>query len=173
MQSINRGLGIVTKFFIGISAVMVIVMALVTTYSVVRRYVFSSPDNNAFLAICIVTLTFAVFSWAEVQRLRKHIVVDYFSHRFSVTFRGILENIIAPVLGLVFISVLAWKNWTAAAFAWEIGEKTVTNIVLPVFPFRVMITFGVILVGVVLLSQMVTYLAALRYGMVRKKQEQT
>jgi TRAP-type mannitol/chloroaromatic compound transport system permease small subunit len=170
LQSFNRGLEIVTRFFISISAVMVVVMALVTTYSVIRRYVFSSPDNNAFLAICIVTLTFAVFSWAEVQRLRKHIVVDYFSDRFSKRIQDVLQNIITPILGLLFIGVLAWKNWTAAAFAWEIGEKTVTNIVLPVFPFRVMITFGVIMVGVVLLAQLATYLVALGYSATHSKQ---
>jgi TRAP-type mannitol/chloroaromatic compound transport system permease small subunit len=71
------------------------------------------------------------------------------------------------------LQVLAWKNWTAAAFSLQIGERTVTNIVLPVFPFRVMITFGVILVGVVLIVQLLTYLAALRYAVLHEKPKQT
>jgi len=170
LKALNRWLERLTKFFVTISAIMVILMALATTYAVIRRYVFGSPDNNAFLAICIITLTFVVFSWAEVQRLKRHIVVDYFSDRFSKNIKNILENIITPILGLFFCGVLAWKNWTAAAFSLQIGENTITNTVLPVFPFRVMITFGVMLVCVVLLTQFLTYLVSLRYSMIRKKQ---
>jgi TRAP-type mannitol/chloroaromatic compound transport system permease small subunit len=173
LKALNRWLERITRFFITISALMVILMALTTTYAVIRRYIFGKPDNNAFLAICIITLIFAVFSWAEVQRLKRHIVVDYFSDRFSPNIKDILENIITPILGLFFCGVLAWKNWTAAAFSLKIGESTVTNTVLPVFPFRVMITFGVMLVCVVLLTQFVTYLVSLRYRMVRNKQQHT
>jgi TRAP-type mannitol/chloroaromatic compound transport system permease small subunit len=168
-QSLNRWMGAVTRFFVGISAVMVILMALATTYSVVRRYLLSSPDNNAFLSICIITLVFAVFSWAEVQRLRKHIVVDYFSDRFNPRIQEILQNIVTPILGLLFCSVLAWKNWAGMVFAYQITQRTVTNIAIPVYPLRVMITFGVILLGLVLLVQLATYLAMLWYRMVHKQ----
>jgi TRAP-type mannitol/chloroaromatic compound transport system permease small subunit len=160
-RGFNRWLKAVTKFFCYISAFMVIIMSLVTTYGVLRRYLFNSPDNNAYLTICIVTLFFAVFSWAEIQRQKKHIVVDYFSHRFSRKIRDILEYVVAPVLGLLFCGVLTWKNWSSAVFSFEISEHTTTAIALPVYPLKLVITFGCIMICLVLLTQMINYFVAL------------
>jgi TRAP-type mannitol/chloroaromatic compound transport system permease small subunit len=140
---------------------MVIIMSLVTTYGVLRRYLFNSPDNNAYLTICVVTLFFAVFSWAEIQRQKKHIVVDYFSNRFSHKTKDILEYVIAPVLGLLFCGVLVWKNWSSALFSFEISEHTTTVIAIPVYPLKFIITFGCVLICLVLLSQMINYFVAL------------
>jgi TRAP-type mannitol/chloroaromatic compound transport system permease small subunit len=160
-KGFNRGLSAVTKFCCYISAFMVIIMAVVTTYGVIRRYVFSSPDNNAYLTICVVTLFFAVFSWAEIQRQRKHIVVDYFSNRFSNRMKLALENIVSPILGLLFCGVLTWKNWSSAMFSYDIQEHTTTSIALPVYPLKLVITFGCALISLVLITQMINYFVSL------------
>jgi C4-dicarboxylate transporter, DctQ subunit len=158
---INHWLEIVTRFCAYISAIMVILMSFVTTYAVIRRYVFQHADNNAFLAICVITLFFAAFAWAEIQRQKKHIVVDYFSDRYKPTFKEILNNIISPVFGLVFCVVLLWKNISGALFSMDIGETTLTMITLPVFPLKLTIIIGVLLLCLVLILQIVTYTTVL------------
>jgi TRAP-type mannitol/chloroaromatic compound transport system permease small subunit len=159
LRQINRWLEIVTKLCAYISAIMVILMSLVTTYGVIRRYVFQHADNNAFLVICIVMLFFAAFSWSEIQRQKRHIVVDYFSDKFKPSFKELLDNVISPVFGLIFCVVLLWKNISGALFSLQIGEKTLTNIPLLVFPLKLSIIIGVSLLCLVLILQIVTYIA--------------
>jgi TRAP-type mannitol/chloroaromatic compound transport system permease small subunit len=173
LRFINHWLEILTRFLATISAVMVILMALVTTYSVIRRYVFQHADNNAFLAICVITLLFATLAWAEIQRQKKHIVVDYFSHRFSKITGEIITNIISPVFGLIFCVILLWKNVTGAMFSLEIGEVTLTNFVLPVFPLKVIIIIGVSFLCLVLLFQIITFAVLLWNRAARNKQRLT
>jgi TRAP-type mannitol/chloroaromatic compound transport system permease small subunit len=172
LQLINRWLEISTRFLAYISAIMVILMALITTYSVVRRYLFQDADNNAFLAICVITLFFASFSWAEIQRQKRHIVVDYFSDRFSENVKEIILDALSPVFGLIFCVILLWKNVAGALFSLEIGERTLTSIALPVFPLKVVIIIGVALLCLVLLLQLINYLAVLWTRVARKKQHQ-
>jgi TRAP-type mannitol/chloroaromatic compound transport system permease small subunit len=172
LQLVNLWLGYSTRFCAYISAVMIILMALITTYSVIRRYLFHDADNNAFLAICVITLFFASFSWAEIQRQKRHIVVDYFSDRFSQNVKEIILDAISPLFGLVFCVILLWKNVAGALFSLDIGEVTLTSIALPVFPLKVAIIIGVTLLCLVLFSQLVNYLALLWTRLAGKKQQQ-
>jgi TRAP-type C4-dicarboxylate transport system permease small subunit len=146
-------------------------MAIITTYGVVRRYVFHNADNNAYLAICTLTLICVVLSWAEIQRLHRHIVVDYLSHRFPPTVKEVLHNLLAPILGLLFCGTLAWKSWTSAAFSARVGEHTITNIRVPVVYLKAFIVAGVMLLCLVLLVELISYLALLLRRVTHKKDQ--
>jgi TRAP-type mannitol/chloroaromatic compound transport system permease small subunit len=100
-------------------------------------------------------LACSVLALAKITRLNRNIVVDFFGQYFHPKARMVINNIIAPVLGLVFCIPLAIKSWNTAAFALYANEKTITVAVIPVFPMRAMIVFGIILVCLTLLAQLI------------------
>jgi TRAP-type mannitol/chloroaromatic compound transport system permease small subunit len=144
-----------TSICLSASGIFVLIMAFTVFYGVVRRYFFNSPDNNAYLVVLILMLVCSILVFAQVTRLNRNIVVDFFGQRFPPKVRMLINHIAAPVLGLVFCVPLAWKSWSTAAFALYASEKTVTVTVIPVFPLRALIVFGVILVCLTLVAQLI------------------
>jgi TRAP-type C4-dicarboxylate transport system permease small subunit len=152
----------VSSFCFIAAGMMVVVMAIVTTYGAARRYLFHSPDNNAYLISCILMLGCVAFSVAHIQTLKKHITVDYVSQHLPARIREVLLNIVGPILGLVFCVPFVWKSWGNAWFAMQSGERTLTLFQIPTFPLQFSIPFGAGLLSLVLLAQLVRNIISLR-----------
>jgi TRAP-type C4-dicarboxylate transport system permease small subunit len=157
-SSIDAILGKITSVCLIIGGMMIFVMAVVTTYGATRRYLFHSPDNNAYLISITMMLGCVVFSFAHIQYLKKNITVDYVSRYLPKAVRDWLQNVGGPVLGLVFCITLVWKSWDNAWFAMETGESTLTLFAIPTYPLRFSIVFGTGLLCLVLLVQMLRFL---------------
>ena len=161
-QFLGRLLDRITNGFLVAAGVTVLLMAVFTTYGVIRRYVFHSPDNNAYLFTSILMLGCAIFAIAHIQRLGKNITVDYLSQRLPQRVRGFIVNVGAPILGLVFCVPLVWKSWENAWFAMETGQRTQTLLRIPTFPMHMAIPVCAGLLCLVLIAQMLRYLFSLR-----------
>lgn len=136
-------------------------MAFVTGYGVVMRYIFRNPGVYAYEISCILMLACVVFSIAHTQRLRQHVRIDILDRYSSEAVRGILLNIVGPIVGLFFCIPLVWKTWDKAWFALQSGQVTGTT-GLPTFPMMVTIPIGAGLLCLVLIAQILRYLASLR-----------
>jgi TRAP-type C4-dicarboxylate transport system permease small subunit len=139
----------------------IVLMTFVTTYGVIRRYIFHTPDDTIILASCILMLGCIVFTFAEVERLKRNISVDFLSRYIPRVIRGPLLNIGGPLMGLIFLVILVWRNWVEALFALQSSEKTNTMIAIPTFPFRLLIVFGAALLCLVLIFDLVRYVISL------------
>jgi TRAP-type mannitol/chloroaromatic compound transport system permease small subunit len=144
-----------TSFCLSASGIFVLVMAFTVFYGVIRRYFFRSPDNNAYLVVLVLMLACSVLALAQITRLNRNIIVDFFGQHLHPKVRMVISHIAAPILGLIFCGTLAWKSWDTAAFSLYANEKTVTVAVIPVFPLRAMIVFGIILVSITLIAQLI------------------
>ena len=153
-QFLGRLLDRITNGCLVAAGAMILVMAVFTTYGVIRRYVFHSPDNNAYLFTSILMLGLAIFAIAHIQRLGKNITVDYLSQRLPRKVRGFIINVGGPVLGLVFCVPLVWKSWENAWFAMETGQRTITMLAIPTFPMQMAIPVCAGLLCLVLIAQM-------------------
>src|SRR5512136_1857486 len=111
MRSLKKVMDVLTNALMIISGAMIFLMSVVTAYSVVRRYIFHSPDDNAYLMVCILMLGCVIFSLAYIQWTKQNITVDYFSHRLPRLGREILANVIGPIMGLIFCITIVWKSW--------------------------------------------------------------
>jgi TRAP-type mannitol/chloroaromatic compound transport system permease small subunit len=140
-----------------ISGIMIVLMALVTGYGVVMRYIFRNPSMYAYEISCILMLGCVIFSVAHTQRLGQHIRIDILDRYSSETVRGILLNIVGPLVGLIFCVPLVWKTWERAWSALETGQVTNTAS-LPTFPMMVTIPIGVGLLCLVLIAQILRHL---------------
>lgn len=143
------------------SGAVIVLMAFVTGYGVVMRYIFKDPDPYAYEISYICMLVCIVFSLAHIQKLGRHLRIDMLDRFFSEAVRGIILNIVSPVLGLVLCIPLVWKTWELAWFALQSGGTTATT-GIPTFPMMVAIPVGVGLLCLVLIAQIVRHLASLR-----------
>ena len=142
------------------SGALIVLMAFVTGYGVVMRYIFHSPSIYAYEISCILMLGCVIFSIAHTQRLGQHVRIDILDRYSSETVRGILLNIVGPLVGLCFCIPLVWKTLEEALFALESGQVTGTAS-LPTFPMMVSIPIGAGLLCLVLIAQILRYLALL------------
>jgi len=140
---------------------LIVLMAFVTVYGVVMRYIFKNPDPYAYEISYICMLACVVFSIAHTQRLGRHLRIDILDRYLSETVRGIILNIVGPIVGLIFCIPLVWKTWEQAWFALQSGQTTGTT-GIPTFPMMVAIPVGVGLLCLVLIAQIVRHLASLR-----------
>ena len=140
---------------------LIVLMAFVTGYGVAMRYIFRNPDPYAYEISYILMLACVVFSIAHTQRLGRHLRIDILDRYFSKAVRGVILNIASPIVGLIFCIPLVWKTWDQAWFALQSGQATSTT-GIPTFPMMVAIPIGVGLLCLVLIAQILRYLASLR-----------
>jgi TRAP-type mannitol/chloroaromatic compound transport system permease small subunit len=56
-----------------------------------------------------------------------------------------LADLFTHLLALVFFVLLAWYSWSELSYSWEIGEATMGTIRFPLYPARMLLTAGTVL----------------------------
>ena len=92
-----------------------------------------------------------VLALAYLEKLDMHLRVDFFVVLLPKKCRLFLMNVIGPLFGLIFCSVLTWEGWTAAMYSFEIGEKSMSIWAVPLFPVKIVIPVGYGLLCIVLI----------------------
>jgi len=161
-QFLGRLLDRITRLTWLLTGALIVLMAFVVGYGVFTRYVLRNPDPYTYEITCILMLACVVFGLAHTQRLGRHIRIDLLDRYLPEAVRGILLNIVTPIVGLVFCVVLTWKSWEDAWFAlqhWQVTRGTVT---IPTFPMKMTVPIGAGLLCLVLIAQILRYLISLR-----------
>jgi len=161
IQLLNSLLDRVTRLLWLFSGALIILMAFITAYGVVMRYIFRNPDPYAYELTYILMLTCVVFSIAHTQRLGRNLRIDIMDRHLPEMVHGILLNIVAPIVGLIFCIPLIIKTWDKAWFAMHSGQTTGTT-GIPTFPMMMTIPIAVGLLCLVFIIQMLRYLISLK-----------
>ena len=148
--------------FLVLSGILIVIMMLTASYGVARRYVFNSPEPYSYELSTMFLLFSFVFAISAVERLNRHIRVDFVSSHLSNRWQHIILNIIAPIMGLLFAFMLTWKGVDVALFSLEIGEVSSSSWREPLFPIKLMVPIGYAMLVLVLLTRVYKGLAALR-----------
>ena len=115
-----KGFNILTGY---LSAVIVVITALIVCYGVVMRYFFSSPLDWG-LELSIFLLIIATFmSAAYTQLKRGHVTIEVLDHILSPAANR-WRFIIGDALSLIFCGFLAWNAWHFFLEAFEDGRVT-------------------------------------------------
>jgi C4-dicarboxylate transporter DctQ subunit len=88
----------------------IIVIAALTSYSVIMRYVFNSPDIWTY-PVSAYLLCFVVFaSLAHTHQNGVHVRVDYF---MSLVPRpvGVFLQVVSDVASSLFLAIFTWQLW--------------------------------------------------------------
>jgi len=158
----DRVLDKASKVFALLSGILILLMAFTASYGVVRRYIFNSPEPYSYELSTIFLLWTFVLALAYLEKLDMHLRVDFFVVLLPKKFRLFMLNVIGPIFGLVFCSVLTWGGWTAAIYSFEIGEKSMSIWAIPLFPVKIIVPVGYGLLSTVLLLKIIRGFLSLR-----------
>ena len=162
MQKLDRWMSYITNFLLLFSGILVLLMAWLQTYGVVKRYAFHSPDPTAYELSTMFLLFCGVLAVSGVEKLNQHVRNDLIASRFSTTVRIVLINTVFPVLALVFCAVLTWKSLDNALYALQISQTSQSPWALPLGPIKLVIPFGYTLLCIVLIGKFAEGISLLR-----------
>ena len=148
----------ISYIFWVIAGFMIVFMAFITGYGVFMRYVMRSPNPYVYVINCILMLGCVILSLAQTQKLRRHLRVDLFDNYLPRGIFAILQNVIGPLLGLVFCIVLIWKTLENAILAFKNWDVTVGILAVPTFPLKISIPICFGLLGLILIGQIIKQL---------------
>ncbi len=148
--------------FLVLSGILIVIMMLTATYGVVRRYAFHSPEPYSYELSTMFLLFSFVFAISAVEKLNRHIRVDFISSRLSKRAQHIVLNIIAPFMGLFFATILTWQGMEVSLFSLKIGEVSSSSWREPLFPIKLMVPIGYALLLLVLLTRIYKGFTSLR-----------
>ena len=148
--------------FLVLSGILIVIMMFTATYGVVRRYAFNSPEPYSYEISTMFLLFSFVFAISAVERLGRHIRVDFVSSRLPESAQHVIVNIIAPIMGLFFAYILTWKGIEVSLFSLQIGEVSSSTWREPLFPIKIMVPVGYTLLVLVLLARIYKGFASLK-----------
>jgi len=156
--------------FLVLSGILIVVMMFTATYGVVRRYALNSPEPYSYEISTMFLLFSFVFAISAVERLDRHIKVDFISSHLPERVRHIILNIIAPLMGLFFAFMLTWQGVETSLFSLKIGEVSSSSWREPLFPIKLMVPIGYAMLILVLLARLYKGFASLKGG-IKKRRE--
>lgn len=164
MQRLDHAIGRASHLLMLVSGILILLMAWIETYGVVKRYVFHAPDPLAYELSTMFLLFCGVLAVAGVERLDRHVRNDMLASRFPQRMKVIVLNTIFPLLALIFCVVLTWKSVGNALYALQIGQVSQSPWALPLAPIKFVIPLGYTLLCLVLIGKFCQGIALLKSG---------
>jgi TRAP-type mannitol/chloroaromatic compound transport system permease small subunit len=162
LNKADRILDKITNFFAVLSGVLILLMAFTASYGVIRRYVFNSPEPYSYEISTLFLLWTFVLALAYLEKLDGHLRVDFIVLLLPKKIRLFILNVLGPLFGLVFCSVLTWEGFNVAMYSLEIGEKSMSVWAVPLFPIKIIIPVGYGLLSIVLVLKIIRGFLSLR-----------
>jgi len=139
---------------------LLLIIAFITTYEVVMRYIFNSPTHWTLDLSTYLLIWFSYASLASLQQHRRHIRVDLLISRFSPRTREIWE-ITTTFIFLIFILGMIYHvtEYTVSSFNNQEYGWAMWRVLL--WPVKAAMPLGTILLGLCLIKDLVTRFQAL------------
>jgi TRAP-type mannitol/chloroaromatic compound transport system permease small subunit len=147
------------KLGMGANLALLLIMFGVSADAILR-YALDRPITGTLEGVELL-LVFAVFlSLARTQAERGHIAVDIITERLSGRPRAALEALTA-LLGLVLFGAVTWATGGMALRSWQMGEYSAGLIAFPIYPSRILVALGSLLLSLQLLLEFIRAVMAL------------
>jgi TRAP-type mannitol/chloroaromatic compound transport system permease small subunit len=168
LQTIERIIGRMGDLGLLISGILIMIMALLSTYGVGRRYLLHNPEPYSYEISTMLLVACVVFAVAGLQRHMRHLRVDFISNFFSANVQRILLNIVTPIFALFYVVIITWQSWKNALYSMSIDEMSQSSWQEPLFPIKLFVPIGMALLCLVLVAQLSHGIASL-IEMIKKK----
>ena len=140
-----------------ISSALLLVLTLFALLEIVRRYIFSVVFEWGQDAIIVGMVSAVALYFAVTQVRRGHLVMSAIvlwmharGHHKAV---GITKIIVSAVITL-FCGGVGITGWSTLSYAWN-RDLTTYSLLIPLWPFYLILMFGFLLMGLVALLQLV------------------
>ena len=154
MLALDRAIEWAAKYGLLVSGVLILVMSLLSTYGVARRYLLNNPEPYSYEISTSMLLACVVLSIAYLQRQGQHLRADFLFNRFSKDSQAIIIDIVGPIIALFYIGIIAWQSWNAFMYSFQIYETSQSSWQEPLFPTKLVVPIGMGLLCLVLLAQL-------------------
>jgi len=141
-QKLDLWIERVNQGFVVFAGSLIVIMAFLSTYGSIRRYAFNSPEPISYEFSKMFLLLSFVLAIAAVERQNRFLRCDLLLERFPENLRNIIPNIISPILGITFFSIITWISFGDALRALEIGQHSLSSWPVPLFPVKLLIPIG-------------------------------
>lgn len=145
----------VTDYAVLVSGILIAIMSVLTTYGVVMRYAFGAPEPYSYEISVIFLLSCILLAIPAVQKEGRNLRVDFIVGRLSKRGQHIFENIVVPVIALVFVAVVVWKSWGIFVSSFHSGETSQSAVQEKLWPMKLLVTLTMGWLALVLISQLV------------------
>lgn len=154
-RAIDLVIAKVADWALTVSGVLIVLMGILTTYGVCRRYFFNSPEPYSYEVSVIFLTCCILLAIPNLQWLKRNIRVDFVIAHMPKRWQYAFDNIITPVLGLVYASVIIWKSAGVFWTSFQRGETSQSVWQEPLWPMKLLVTLTICWLFLVLLSQLV------------------
>jgi TRAP-type mannitol/chloroaromatic compound transport system permease small subunit len=137
------------------SGIMILIMGFLSTYAVIRRYLFNNPEPYSYEISTILLTVCVVIAISGLQRAKRHLRVDFLANYFSPTVQVIFLDIIGPILGLIYVAVITWQSWKGMTYSFSVHETSQSVWREPLWPTKLVIPVSMFWLCLVLLSQLI------------------
>ena len=152
----------IVNYAMYIAGFITLLMALVTTFGVIMRYAFKSPEHYSYEIGIFCLISSVSLALPYIQRQGRNLRVDFVSNYFPPKVQAALLNIIVPLIAMAYLVPLIWKSLGDALYSLSISERTYSAWAPPVGPMKLMVPIGAGLLCIVLISQLIHGLVALK-----------
>jgi TRAP-type mannitol/chloroaromatic compound transport system permease small subunit len=149
------------------SGILILVMGFLSTFGVVRRYVFHSPEPFSYELSTIFLTACGVLGVSGLQRFKRHLRVDFIANYFPATIQVVFMDIIAPLLALVYVTILTWQSWSGAVYSFSVHETSQSAWQEVLWPIKFIIPITMFWLCLVLIAQLVHGIITLARGNVK------
>ena len=145
----------INQIFVIFGGSLIVIMAFLSTYGSIRRYAFDSPEPVSYEFSKMFLLLSFVLAITAVERQDRFLRCDLLLDRVPENIRNIISNIISPILGITFFSIITWISFGDTLRALEIGQLSLSSWPVPLFPIKLFIPIGYGFLCLILLIRLV------------------
>ena len=161
LNRVNRIIERVSDLGLVVSGILILVMSVLSTYGVGRRYLLHRPEPYSYELSTMLLVACVVFAVAGLQRYKRHLRVDFIANFLPATVQNALIDIVTPILGLFYVVVITWKSFDNALYSMSIWETSQSSWEEPLFPVKFLVPIGMALLCLVLAAQLSQGIASL------------
>lgn len=140
-----------------LSAVMLLVLTLFAMLEIVRRYIFGVVFEWGQDALIVGMVAAVALYFGVTQIRRSHLVmnaiVQLLHSRGYLKTVGALRIVVSAII-MVFCAAIGITGWPTLTYAIE-RELTTYSLLIPLWPFYLILMFGFILMSVIALLQLI------------------
>lgn len=137
-----------------ISGILILVLGVLTTYGVGKRYIFHNPDPYTYEVSIIFLVACILLCLPAIQWNRRNLRVDFILIHMSKKWQNIVGDIFTSVLALVFVAIVIWKSWGIFLYSIQVGETSQSAWQEPLWPMKLLIPVCMAWLFLTLVSQL-------------------
>lgn len=134
-------------------ALMLLAMMVIGAWDVAGRYLFNRPVTGALETSSILMGGMVFLGWAYTLAQKAHTTVDIIFLLYPPRVQAFL-SFLMMFLTLILFALIAWQSIAVAMGDWSRG-KLVKVILIPIAPFKFLVSLGAIFLCLESIIQMV------------------